>query len=90
MSKWFRGAVISCVVCLLLAGGALAGPTRIGDGNGDPDRPEIAVPVDRLSASTGSADSTRDASVTSRTERAPSELEVLVRVYLKLFRIFLR
>jgi len=90
MSKWFRGVVISLAACLLLAGGALAGPDRLGDENGDPDRPEIAVPIDGLDVSVGSVDTARDASVTAGSERVPSEFKILFRVYLKLFWILLR
>jgi len=90
MSKWFRGIVISLAACLLLAGSALAGPVRLGDENGDPDSPEIAVPIGKLQVSSDSVDAPRDATVTTRSERAPNEFKVLFRVYLKLFRIFLR
>ena len=89
MSRWFRGTVITLTACLLLAGSALAGPGKPGEDNGDPDRPEIAVPIDNLTVSTGSVDSTGNASVTTRSERTSSEWKVLFRVYLNLFRIFI-
>ena len=90
MSKWLRGIVISLAACLLLAGGALAGPNRLGDENGDPDRPEGTLPIDKLEVSVDSVDTARDAKVTARSERTSNEFKILFRVYLKLFRIFLR
>jgi len=90
MSKWFRGILISFSLCLLVVGAAQAGPGKPGSENGDPDRPEIAHPIDKLEVSTGSVDAARGATVTARSERSPNELKVLFRVYLKLFRIFLR
>ena len=88
MSKWFRGTVISFAACLLVAGAALAGPERLGDENGDPDRPEGTLPIDKLEVSVDSVDTARDASVTTRSET--NDFKILFRVYLKLFRIFLR
>jgi hypothetical protein len=89
MSKWFRTLLISSMVSILLAGGALAGPGKNTGENGEPDHPEIAYPVGRVDSSDTGLDTRGARSSTAQEETVRDDWKVLLKVYLKLAGLFI-
>jgi hypothetical protein len=89
MSKWLRSLLISITAVALVAGGAVADPDRVGE-NGDPDRPEIAEPIDKTNGLIDSAGAGGGSSMNSsdQSTQVSDDWKILLQVYLKLIRIF--
>ncbi|MBZ0266811.1 hypothetical protein K8I85_01525 [bacterium] len=87
MTKLSRGVILGLAMSLLVAGAALAGPTR---SDGDPDRPQITQPggpeykaMTRVSTH-GQVEAARDTAV----QAAPEHWRMVLRAYLSLIRVF--
>jgi hypothetical protein len=87
MSRLVRGLVIGASISFLLAGAALAGPTRT---DGDPDRPQITHPdLPHLQAVVNGVRGNENKGATPiGTQVAPGNWKLFLRTYLQLIRVF--
>jgi hypothetical protein len=82
MPKIVRGALLALLVSLLAASASMAGPS--GPKNGDPDSPQMMLPMDTGHDASGRGLGARGTPVADSHRRISDAWTTVLRVYLRL------